>query len=206
MFRALGNCPLASLTSAPGTPILAHVPPHRKGYSLLTKVLYRAAGTAHSVTVMKELDRTTLSAATAGGASVINLTDDPGTGTVAGAIAADDYVVVELDSGGAFACKVASVSSLAVTLSEVLPSAAAGGRTVWFLGAPEDHASEQQTGQQTTGLSFDAPASELTDRGDAAAGLCSSPSIWSPLLVHSDNVAAAGQFEQVTAVYTLTGP
>lgn len=205
MFRALQGFGFSNLTATAGTAITALLPPRARAFTRLTKLLYRCGATAHTVTVLKTLGSTTLSAAAAGSQAVINLTADPGTGTPAGAIAANDFVCVQLDSGEFFLGKVSSVSTLAITLTANLPSAAAAGNAVWFFGAPGDHTSSQTTTKPNpaVGSQYPATASILNTWDDVASGLHQTLNQNEPLLVHSNNATAAGTFEQVTGSHTM---
>lgn len=204
MFRALGGHHASNLTATAGTEITCLIPPKVRAYSRLTRVLYRCGSTAHTITAAKALASTTLSAAAAGSQAVINITADSGV-TPPGAIAAGDFVCVQLDSGQYHLGKVSSVSTLAITLTANLPSAAAAGSKVWFLGAVGDHTSSQTANKPNPikGSQFPCTASVLNDWGDYASGICQTLNQEEPLLVHSNNATAAGTFEQVSAAYTL---
>lgn len=205
MFRALGSFSFGKLTATADTAITALLPPRNRAFTRLTSMYYRAGATAHTLTALKAVGTTTLSSAAAGAQAVINLTADPGTGTGPGAIAANDFVCVELDSGEFFLGKVSSVAALAITLTANLPSAAAAGKSVWFFGAPGDHVSSQTTVKPNpaVGSQFRGTASTLEKFEDFACGICQTLNQFEPLMVHSDNATAAGHFEQVSGCHTL---
>jgi hypothetical protein len=203
MYRAVGTFYGSNLTAAAGTPITFMAPPSREGYTLLTAFIYKAAGTEHTVTVMRSLEATTLSASEAAAATVIDVTAAPGTGTPAGLIAANDWVVIQLDDGNFFLVKVSSVSANAITIATALPSAAAASNAFWFFGAPGDHVSSQTTlkTNHAVGSQYKTGTSQTITRADYAAGLLRSHAKHQPVVLYSDNATAAGQFEQITGAY-----
>lgn len=203
MFKALGSHCESKLTATAGTPITALFPPRRGAFTRLIKMLYLAGATAHTLTVLKCLGKTTLSAAAASSATTVVLTADPGTGTPASGIATNDWIAVQLDDGTFFLAKATGVSTLTITVA-ALPAGAAAGNNVYFFGAPADHASSQTNPKvnNVVGSAFTCTASVLKDFSDVAAGLHMSLNQNEPIMVYSDNATAAGELQQATAVYT----
>lgn len=83
----------SNLTAAAGTAITALLPPsgtRRPGFTRLNRIMYRCAGTAHTITVMKAFGRTTLASAVAASGTSITLASDPGAGTPSGNLANGD--------------------------------------------------------------------------------------------------------------------
>lgn len=158
--------------------------------TVLALLIYTSGGTAHTVTVFKPFSKTTLSAAAAASQAVINLTADPGVGTVAGAIAANDKLLIEKPDGTLHYAVVQSVSTLAITLTASVPSGGfdAGAR-VWFYGVAADRHP-----------SF-APATSATTTYAADEGLVAADGVNEPLFVESSNATAAGTIRTLTAHY-----
>ncbi|MGH7291302.1 MAG: hypothetical protein ACREJT_08835, partial [Myxococcota bacterium] len=69
-----------------------------------TALGYTCAGTAHTVTCLRPLGRTTIASAGATGQAVANFTADPGVaaayGGISNAIAANDFVAIRTASDG----------------------------------------------------------------------------------------------------------
>lgn len=135
----------SNLTAAAGTAITALLPPsgtRRPGFTRLNRIMYRCAGTPHTITVMKAFGRTTLASAVAASGTSITLATDPGAGTPSGNLANGDWLCIELDDGSFFLSPLSSLSTLTMTVNS-LPAAAAVGNRVWTFGVPGDHTSTQ---------------------------------------------------------------
>lgn len=204
MFRALGGHHASQLTATAGTAITCLIPPRRGAFTRLTRILYRCAGTAHTVTALKALWQTTLASAIAASGTSATLAADNGAGTSAGALASNDWIAIQLDDGNYFLSTLASLSTLTGTVS-ALPSAAAAGNKVFVFGVPGDHTSSQTTAKPNPvdGSQFLCTASILNDWGDYASGICQTLSQEEPLMVHSNNATAAGTFELIAASHTM---
>lgn len=209
--NCFGNFHASNLTANAGTAITCLIPPRGRSYTLLTGLLYRAGVTAHTITLLKALGVTTLSAAVSASGTSITLTSNPGTNTnvtsPAGALANSDWLCIELDDDANgkpryFLTTVSSLSTLTMTV-DALPYAAAAGNRVWYFGVPADHASSQTTASDNTLVGSALPAT-ASIRNDFAipGGLCKSRHQDEPLLVHSDNASNAGKFELIAAEYT----
>lgn len=199
MFRAVSSFHGSKLSAAAGTPITFLCPPRPRCVTRLTSLVYLAGTTAHTLTVLKSVGHTTLSAAAAAAATSITVTADPGTGTTPGAIAINDWICIELDNGTYFLTKVTNVASLTLTVS-ALPTAAAAGRVVWFFGAPGDHTASQTTSRSVPelGSQFTATASTLREFKDVVNGICQTSNLYEPLMLHSDNATVAGEILQAS--------
>lgn len=183
-----------SLTQTAGTPIVRTVNPVRNAYTHITCVKYTAAGTAHTVVIMRPYAKTTLSAAAAAGQAVINITADSGV-TPPGAIAANDYLVIEKPDGTFFTGLVSSVATLAITLTANVPTGGlSSGATVWFMGAPGDHTDAQYSGTASTTVTY----------SDDCGSVRGTINKYEPMLVYSANGTAAGTLQQVSGVYSNT--
>lgn len=185
-----------SATAAANTAVVRTAPPRRDGKR--TKIVSfsgRPAGTAHTVTVLVALDKGLVTTDAASGATLLNIDRilQDQTGGAAGVIASGDYIVVEYEDGtfGQLAVT-GGGSSKAPTFSATAQKIKAG-TTVWFMGAPADHADRQ----------FTATASErLTVGAEELGSLGTSLHDNEPIVVHYDNITAPGVLTWVSYGYT----
>jgi hypothetical protein len=207
-------------TETADTVITQLVEPRRNLFTHIAAISYRAAGTAHTLTIMRPFARTTLTAAAAGAQAVINIAADPGNypatvRTADNAIAANDYVVVELPDGTFHIGIVSSVATLAITLTANLPTlGAASGAKVWFFGVAANTNPNDAQANPTFTMTASAITTLGNDPGEAMGSVCGSfvgptglglDGKYEPLLVQSNNATAQGFLESVFAVYTNRG-
>lgn len=204
MFRSLGAFQATYLTVTADTPITCPIPPRDRAYTRLKRCRYRTAGTAHALTFMKALGKTTTTQAQVATDTTLKLTADPGTGTPSGNIATNDWICVQCSDGTFFFAKVTNVSTLTITIA-ALPADVAAGATVWTFGAPGNHTSTQTNPKvnPTTGSTQTTVASSTQDFDGGESGLCQSLNQNEPMLVYSDNATAAGFMEVVSASYDM---
>ena len=126
--------PIPSNTALADTAFLQHLEPLSVYRQIVTRLTILCAATAQTLTVMQALARTTTSASALASQKVINLTADPGIGTVAGGIASGDYCIVELTDGTHQVNLVDSVSTLAITFIDDFSQAVKSGAKVYFYG------------------------------------------------------------------------
>jgi hypothetical protein len=196
--NTFGGNVAAGITATAGTVITVVAPAHRQGRTRVTKVSYTGTGTAHTLTAMRPLSRTTLSANAAASQAVINLTGDPGTlFSPANVIAANDYLVIRHDDGTFGVYKVSSVSTLQITLTGNLSVACSAGATVWFLGITTD--TDPATGLAHPAWTLGTTTNSLTGDGDV---LVNSHQEDSPILLYSNNATNAGTFIEVIFRHT----
>lgn len=139
-------------TESAGTVIVQMVQPQADYHKMsISRLTITAVTTAQTLYVMKVLGRTTLSAAAAASQKVVNITADPGS------IAANDYLAIQNDDGTWFYDIVASVSTLAITMTTNVATALASGNRVLFYGVHTD-------GHETAAV----PAGENTWEDDVA--------------------------------------
>lgn len=211
MHRALGSFHAGGLTASAGTAITCLVPPHPRGYSRITRALYRPGATAHALVFMKAFGSALLAAAASASATEITLASDPGAaantpdGVAApsGTLATNDWLCIQLDNGSYFLAQ-ATVSGLVCTVA-ALPAAAAAGNRVWTFGAVGDHPVSSQTTHKPNpikGFTITTTASAMNDFGDAASGILQSLAPNMPLAVYSANGTNAAVLELLTASYT----
>lgn len=191
-----GGNGFGSQTQTAGTRIRQLIPPRQRGIARITRVVYTAAGTAHTLTFARPIGRTTASVAAASGQAVINLTADPGvTGNL---IAANDLVAVRETDGVTRLYIVSSVSGLAVTMTSNFTAGVAAGASVWNFGLLTD--TDPRTGLAHPTLL--PPASATTTYEDREGGVIAGHEPDAPLLVDSNNASAAGTLQQVSWSYT----
>lgn len=217
--RVAGGWFVGRRTETAGTAINVLIPSRLGSRTLLKRISYTAAGTAHTLTLFRPLGVTTLSADAAGGQPVVNLDSDPGDYSAYGSvsvsnnpIAANDWVAYRIADGRVVLAQVSSVSGLAVTLTSNVPSCGARrGTRFWFFGVASDV-------NPATGSAHDtllAPASATTTYTDDWGFVSSVPPLlgpsltktWpltgfdEPILLQSNNITAAGSFDFVVANY-----
>ncbi len=196
---AFGGNGIGNKSVAFGTTITFLVPPSgttKPGRTRISKCVYTAAGTAHTLTFLRPINKTTASSAAASGQAVINLTADPGvTGNL---IAANDLLAVRETDGVTRLYVVSSVSSLAITLTGNLTAGAAAGAKVWNFGIVSD--TDPAIGMAHPSLR--GIASATTTYSDTDAGLFAGHENDSPILFSSNNATATGTLEQLNWAYT----
>lgn len=191
-------------TASAGTRIEVVVPPREDARTRIMKLAYRAGTTAHTVTLMKPLGRTTVASTAATGQAVVNISANPGTGTVAGTIAANDYLVIQRDTTEInYLVKVSSVSTLAITLTANVPVAFAAGDKVWFYGVPGDVRTNIAEGAMP--LETFASTSVTYSSTEKGEGLFTTDERDDPVIVSSDNATVAGFLQYVAAEYLSYG-
>jgi hypothetical protein len=194
-------------TVAAGTPITQLIQPRPGTRAHLDKFVYTPGANTHLLSVLQVQGRTTMAADAAAGQAVIVLSADPGA-AVANALAANDWLVVKRPEGFAFAAQVVGApvvvtGGIQVTLSVNLPVAIpAQGSMVWDMGAPGD--TVPTTGEITP--QFDLPTGATTTFDNASGnGLVASPRFGEPLLLHVDNVTAAGKINYAAWTHCVEG-
>ena len=212
-----GSYSIGKKTEAAGTVITKLIPPRANAFTRLTWLEVLTGAMAHTMTIMRPLNKTTLSAVAAGGQAVISLVADPGNypttiQTADNVIAANDYVVVELPDVTYHVGLVSSVATLDITLTANLPTGgAASGAKVWFFGiitdtnpnTAEAHAQYTLTANATNLFGNRAGESIVgffeTIKGLTALSMTGKEE---PLVVHIGNATNASTIEGGQAVYT----
>ena len=181
-----GGSSVGNFTESAGTVIDALVVGKPGFRTRIPTLKYVSDSTAHTLTIMRVLGDTTLSAAAASGQAVIDIVADPGS------IAANDYVVLEDNEGAQHLRKVSSVSTLEITLTANVPSALNAGNKMYFLGIVGD----------TGHLRLLPTVSVTTTYQDEVVGIAENLKKGEPLVVNSTNETGAGTIELVTSAYT----
>lgn len=193
---AYGGNGAGNLTQAAGTVISFLIPPHLSGFTRISKVVYTAGTTAHTLKFCRPIGKTTASAAAAAGQAVINLTADPG--PTGNPIAANDLLAIRETDGVTRLYTVSSVATLAITLTGNLTAGAAAGASVWTFGVIGDTDPVIGTAHPSLG----GTASATTTYEEREGGLFASHLKDSPILFQSNNATVAGTLQQLNWGYS----
>lgn len=211
MYPALfGHKSYGRITQSAGTKIVRVVEPSSGAFTVLTYLEVTVGATAHTLTVMKPLGVTTLSAAAAAAQAVINLTADPGdyTGvqTADNGIAANDRLIIELPDGTFHQDIVSSVATLAITMTNNIPTGgAAAGAKVWFYGVEANSSPFDALAHAVYTLPANGTKIFGGSPGDSIAGWFGSNAREEPLLLIIDNATNASVLERVQVAYSTKG-
>lgn len=198
-FPVLSGGGYGKVTQTAGTKINRLIPPHKRGFSRLMKLVYTAGATTHTLTVMRALGKTYTTADAAASQAVINIAANPGPS--GNALAGSDYVAYRTDEGTYILDTVSSISSLAVTLASSLSAALLAGAEVWMFGVAAD--TDPTIGEAHNSLR--GLLNATTTYSEELVGLFCSHNIDEPLLIQSDNASNAGVIEQINYSHTLYG-
>lgn len=182
----------------------------------LSKLVYTAQGTAHTLTVLSPLAETYVTTAAAGGATSLLIARDPGnysanatldgrpTPSVANnLIAANDFILVQQPDGNWLLTQPSAASTSGTTgvVTLTVPALPTGGiaanAKVYFFGATGD--TNPQTGEAHP--TFTLTASVTTTIGDGNGAVAETPNDRQPLLLYSNNATAAGILEYAYGYY-----
>lgn len=223
---ALATFSIPRTTAALGTAFTALVPPKRGHKTKISFLQITSGGTAHTWYVLKELGRTTVVTAVAGGGTSVVLAADPGKYATVGrfavtgitpsvadnGVAANDYLVFQLKDGTWTTAVVSAAATdgttgrVTVTVGAIGSAGLAAGAKVWFMGVATN--TDPNTGNAGTTLT--PPTSATTPYPNAAgvggATVADAVLTESPLLLYNANATAASVLDLGTAVYQRTGP
>jgi hypothetical protein len=176
---------IGSKTAAADTAIVTYAKAKNGRYTHVLKFASTQLGTAHTATLMRDASSTYLTASAAASQAVINvaaaLTDGGGN-----AIAAGDYVAVQLSNGNWHVATFSSAATLAYTLGTNLPSAAASGAKVFCYGVIGDAFHDDYDFVLT------ASAQVVIPSGDVTGTVVRGRSVGAPVLYYDGNATAAG--------------
>lgn len=191
------------LTQSAGTAIVRTIAPKKQRAggrqtwrTRIVAIRYTAGLTAHTLTIMRPLGTTTLTAAAAASATVINIAADAQAPSAGGALAANDYLVLELSDGTFQTVTVSSVASLAITIGTALTASMLSGAKVWCMGIATDHNDTYALGASAVTI---LDGYQLTGRRNI--GLVASQFRYEPIIVYVDNITNAGVLEQVSGFW-----
>src|SRR5574341_654632 len=206
------------LTQNAGTVITRLIEPVKNAFTRLTSFVYTNLATAHTLTVMRPLNKTTLSAAAAGGQADITITADPGNYPASSrvadnVIAANDFVVLEAADGTFILDTVSVVAGLVITLTNNLPTGGCkSGAVLWFFGVIADTNPADSLAHPQFTLTASVVTRLGSDPGDSIAGFIGTipnPNTdftlngkYEPIILHSGNATNAGIMEKATAIYS----
>lgn len=211
-FNVLRSVHLGRTTQVAGTVITLLVPPIKGAITTINRLEYLAAATAHTLTVMRPFNWTTFTADAASGQAVVNIAVNPGayatawqyglpgaTPSVANNLmAASDFVVYELPDGNYVLDTVASISSLAVTLTTNLPTGGVKkGDRLWFFGITTDV--NPQTSKAHPAHTLTASVTTTIHNEQDPWFRALNP--YDPLIIHSNNATNAGTLERTNVLY-----
>lgn len=188
-----------------------------QGITHITTVNYTTGGTAHQVYICRPFNYTYFTALAAAGQAVVNIAADPGAyataanwsyspfpgtpSTANNLIAANDYVMYQRADGTWCLDTVASVSTLAITLTTNLATGGvlAGGLFYWF-GLPTD--TDPNTGLANPSNTVAASATDDKTWSDTTAGVVASLHAGDPMFFYSANATAAGTLNGIAGFYS----
>lgn len=198
-LQAIAAFGRGKLTATAGTRIRALVPGDPHGFTYLTFLRYTAAGTAHTLTMMRGMSFSRAAAAVAeAGTSLV--VEDALTDGAGNAIAANDLLAIELANGDWFLGTVSTwTSGTKTVVLSAGPAAGTGGIAIgarvvsYGVAGDSGHANYTLTGTASATTNYPAVAN--------AGPLAKSTTRNEPIIVDSDNATAAGTLEAVSAVY-----
>ncbi len=210
----IGRRGYGKLTQTAGTVISRLIEPRKNAWTRITGVLTTTAATAHLLTLLRPLGRTTFSAVAAAGQAVVTLTADPGAypsgvRTAADAITSGDYVVYEAADGTLVQDTAAGTwnsTTGALTLNTFLPTGGVlvGGR-FWYFGLATD--TNPNDAQAHPRWNLLANTSNFFGRADGMGSIPDNPLMnlgkgeEQPLLLQIDNGSNASTLESVGVEY-----
>lgn len=185
-----GSFNYGTVTQTLGTVITRGIAPMRGNLTRLTTLHYVSLGTAHTLTVLKSLGRTTLAAAAAASQAVVVLRSDPGPST--NLLATSDYCALRQNDGTMLFGTVTWVlGTLTATFGSNLTAAASAGSDFWMFGVAADQ----------TDYTFKPTVSTRTIYSDPISGIMTSGNVDEPLLIYSNNATAAGVIDLAAGYY-----
>ena len=179
-------------TETAGTVITRVIAPRANYRTKVTGFIYTAGTPAHTLTFMTCFQEVKVSADAAASQAVVSLdvlpTTEDGTG-----LAANDFLVLQYETGLWAAHKVSSLSALDVTVTANFSKKIKFGSRAFFMGAPGDHPDR----------AFKILASEKLEiyGGDLRCVVAVSTKNDQPILAHSDNATVAGNFQWLAYIY-----
>jgi len=196
MDSPFGGNGVGGVTAAAGTRFRFLIPPRLRGYTRVSKLVYTAGATAHTVTACRPIGKTTASAASTATATVINLNADPGPS--GNALAANDLLAVRETDGVTRLYTVSSVATLSITLTGGLTAGLAAGGSVWNFGVTGD--TDPTIGRAHP--TWRGVASDTSTYEDREGGVVAGHEADAPILIDSDNATDQGYLDLLSWSYT----
>lgn len=206
-----GTKPYSYTQVAFGTVQTVLIEPVLNAYTSLFDLWVDAGATLQTLTILREMGRTSFTALAAAGQAVVNIAADPGvysagykqtpTQTLYGfpnaprtadnPIAAGDFVAYRCADGTYVLDTVASVSALAITLTTNLPTGGVlAGAPFWWFGLPADVNPYDAKAHPNFRPKVSTQTRFGVDPSILAGGWVTSPRPESPLVVHLNNITA----------------
>lgn len=202
-YESLGGDVIGSATAAAGTGFYGLVPGYWKGMTRVSSFSYTTGNTAHNVTFMRPIGRTTLAADVVANTNTVTLAADPG---VSGnLLAANDQLVIcyranTSDLIGTYSRHTVSAfnaTTLVATLTPNTPAAGVSGSKVWNFGISSD--TDPATGAAHPYITV---AATTTSNPNFNGGGVSGHQYQDPILVYSANATGAGTLNYVEYGWT----
>lgn len=191
-------------TAAADTAFTDFAPPVANRKPKLTSLVYTAGTTAHDLVLMRCIDETATTAASA----ATDTTLDVGKVTFADqTLASGDYLLIEHADGTFEINTVSSVASLVITLNTGVAKAVNAGDRVWMFGHPTNEAAYHHTIKSiaSTRIEFQSPSGGIVEAGIGPnIGIISDyerDGLGDPLLFYSGNATVAGILNWASGVY-----
>ena len=178
-------------TATPPAEITRVVPPRASVRARVRGMIYKTGVTAHTVTTMVTLSEVKVDSDAAKDQAVDVLSAVP-TATDGSLLATGDWMILQHEDGVWEAYKVASLSGLSVTLTNLAKKVLKGTRA-FFVGAPGDHTDRQYT----------VSASETLSPAGEGAMVCAATKDDQPILVLSNNITNAGELKWLAWDYAV---
>jgi hypothetical protein len=210
------------LTQTAATKISRLIEPRPDGFARLCSLIYLVGANDHQLTLMRPFNRVSFTADAAAGQAVVNISADPGNysainpncRTANNLIAANDFVVYRCADGTFVMDTVASVATLAITLTANVPTGGVkSGDPLWWFGIATDTNPHDAAANPTLLASA---TTTFTPSVDACRALGTIPDLAGgptfgngmncPLILQSNNVTAAGFFVNVGVEYVHKSP
>lgn len=194
--------------------------PAPRAFTHVSGLAYADTGTAHQATVMRPLNWTYTTAATAANATTMVLAADPGAystayayplpsgatkpaGVANNAMASGDYVAFQLRDGTWYFGTTTGLSSLTMTLGTAVPNVTGGGcdanTVVYFYGVSTD--SNPQTGIAHHYWLSGTGSASREFLGQGGGGTLPSLNPGDPLIFYSANATNAGTLVACSGFY-----
>ena len=198
MQGAFGGNGQGTKTATAGTKIRYLMQPNINGYTRVTKIVYTAAGTAHTLTLLRPIGRSTASAAAAASATALPVAAEMGPS--GNALAANDLIAVRETDGVTRFYTVSAVPGGYpgnVTINALVAGVALGGK-IWNFGVEADtNPADGNAHPAVAGT-----ASVTSTYQDSDGGVVATFAKDDPILFTSDNATAAGTLNQLTFSFT----
>lgn len=186
-------------TAAANTAITFLIPPHRIGYTRVSKAVYTAGNTVHNLTFLRHLGKSQAYAASAAGINTVNTVAEMGvTGNL---LAAGDNVALRETDGVTRLYTVSAVPGAYpgnVTFTANLTAGVSQGEKLWNYGIFSD--TDPIIGMAHPAVR--AAANTTSSYSDTDGGVFASHEVDAPILFHSGNADNAGRLEQLSWAYT----